>query len=107
IAVGRQHVGAETISTTFDRRQKLSHRLATDVVSCDQVIFERDGVELSRDRVAFGLRSGKRKTRRSPAQQLRSFSFTNRRALELSPPRIHHPHPRLSRKSRCEVKSVV
>src|ERR1700730_3172951 len=58
VAVRRQRVGAETVSTAFDRRQKLAHRLATDVVSRHQMIFERDGVELSRNRVAFGLRSG-------------------------------------------------
>src|SRR5205814_7144446 len=72
VAVRRQHVGTETISAAFDRRQKLAHRLATDVVSRDEVIFERDGIELTRDRVAFGSRSGKRKTRRSPAQKLRA-----------------------------------
>src|SRR5205807_2258329 len=84
ITVRRQHVGTETISSPFDRRQKLSHGLATDIVSRHQVVFERDGVELSRDSVAFGLWSRHVDAVRLPAQQLRLHALTDRRAFQPS-----------------------
>ena len=59
VAVRRQHIGTEPIAAALDRRQKRSHRLAADVVARHQMIFERDRVELPRDRVAFGLRCRK------------------------------------------------
>src|SRR5712691_6610371 len=71
------------------------------------MIFERDVVELALDGVAFGLRSGEGNATRSPAQQLRLLRRTDRRALELSTPRIHHPHARSLAELRSEVESVI
>src|SRR6266566_1804763 len=107
VAVRRQHVGTEAVSTAFDRRQKPAHRLATDVISRYQVIFERHGVELSRDGVAFGLGSCYVDAVRPPAQQLRLHALADRRAFEPSAPRIHHPHAGSLAELRSEVESVI
>src|SRR5256886_8510067 len=103
----RQRVGTETISPAFDRRQKLSHGLATDVVSRHQVVFERDGVELSRDSIAFGLWSRHVDGVRPPAQQLRLHALTDRGAFEPSSPRIHHPHAGSLAELRSEVEAII
>src|SRR5213596_3224037 len=107
VAVRRQHVGPQTVSTTLDGRQKRPHRLPTDVVSCHQVIFERDRVELSRNGVAFSLRSRSVDAVRPPAQQLRSRDVADRGALELPSPWVYYPHPRSLAELRSEVEAVV
>ena len=107
VAVRRQHVRTETIATTLDRRQKPSHRFATDVVSRHQMLFERDGVELSRDDVAFGLGSRHVDAARPPAQQLCLHGVTERRAFEPPSPRIRHPHTGSLAELRSEVESVI
>ena len=108
VAVRRERVGSEAVAAAFDGREEFAHRLATDLVPRHQVIFERDRVELARDRVAFGLwHRGFRSAIRSPPQQLRFLCGGDRRALELSSPRIHHPHAGSLAELRSEVEAVV
>src|SRR5439155_6187310 len=107
VAVRRERVGTQAVATAFDGREKRPYRLAADAVSRHQVLFEGHGVELARNGVAFGLWAWGVDAARAPAEQLRSRGFADGRAVELPPPRVHHPHAGSLAELRPEVEPVV
>ncbi len=90
--VAGERVGAETVSTTLDRREKCANGLTANAVALHHVSFERDGVEPPRKSVAGILRRlHSRISCRLKLQQFISRLRGNRSAFQLLAPGVCQP----------------
>src|SRR5690348_14439241 len=56
------------------------------------MLFQRDAVELARDRVALSRRLGSSVAATVPPQQIRLHGVGQRRPVEVLSPRVHQPY---------------
>src|SRR5271170_149589 len=109
VGISRQGIRAKAGAASFDRRKKRSHGFAAEPEALHVMLFERDGIEIARNGVAFdlGVLEAFDWLRLEPAQPLHPSALRNRSAFEISPYWIHQPHAGFPTELRAKPETVL